>query len=586
MVTPQDIVLVMTIDLVNKRVKLTDNTDYAALGLTVNTVAVFGSITGPVGTVVNRDYQSVPLINIFAGQNESEWFDLPVNTNTGEVLLGNYTASIAVYSGGRFLNPAGSQAVGSQINIIGDLTTDASVGTKIGLYLPTGSAGVYTIATLTTTGASSSFTFEEPFIYNGPVGGYVFGTGIELQTELSVTNCLEQSNFVMQADVQYNCDQQKFESSDVSNYQGVTLDTRVHRIQYPRYANGTEVAADVVNTNVLTNKTLVLNNLWTGNYTVSITSTGQITVNSGFILLFGGQVVVEKNVICQSNVIKALSCISQILKAYQKLCAVGSTNQYQCDLTVINTSYLLMKLAQQKGDSVEANKHAQTIIAIANNYGCNCSNMDGSMGPVQIVAGNAVDTSFNQFVSPLQEPGDIFYASNAALNDRLPVGEIGQVLTVGDDQLPQWQNPVQDGNVLDVFYGPFIVSPLGYAMEYSFPAGFFAKDGDGFEFELVARPNTSSGLTILLNLTLQANVELETAVVHSVVKGRVFRLGNNWRAMIMVITPSGDVLTEETTAAATGVLAFDQALDFKIQADNTVFMRQFELNYISNKTVV
>lgn len=582
MVTSQDIQLVFTLDLLNKRAKVEDVTDYASFSESPTALIGLGTILDPAATIADRQTIGNSLIPLFSGATESNWFDVTVNTQTGEALLGNYTVN---YQLRRLVNFVSAPMTSGVLSFVGDFTTTFIPGATIYIYGPTSEVGAYTVDQSVFGGGQTLVSLVEDISFTGTVSLIVFDPENIEPINKSITLCHDKSNFNVKLEVTYSCDAACFKSKDVSDYQGVTLTSRTHRIQYPRYANGVEVAPDVVSTNIATNTQITLQNLWTGNYTVSVESEGELQVSNEFVILFGSRSVVERDVICKSSAIKARHCIYKLLQQYDKYCAMDrSTNPIQCALTSINTSYLLMRMYQQAGEGEKANQMALRIIDIANSYGCNCDHIDGTMGPVQVIASGVVDVFYNQFTSPLTEDGDIYYHIDGQ-DARLPAGDEARVLTIGPSGIPSWRKP--QGQALYYSFGSETIAGAVLYGGVTFPSAYITENGEGVEYEIFGRGSSGiSTVTARVGGFNGASVEVPNTA-EFIIKIRITREGNQWRTEALSMkADSGSI------SVASVLIPYDPSIDF-IQSvvvglifSDTFFLRMIRGNYTRFKQLV
>jgi len=582
----------MTIDLVNKRLKITDNTVYADFGETLNTLIAFGTVSGPVGVIAERNTMAQKLIALAFGQTESEWFNTPLSTSTGQPLLGNYSV---VYRVGKGINFSLAVVSSGVIAVIGTWVgpTGIEVGDFVQVYSPEGSAGVYEVLTVYQVEGDPNtyFTINED-LADGAISFLVM-KDYEYVTKNFVI-CHDTPAPEINIKITHSCEAASFKSSDVTEYGGIVLSSRTHRISLPRYTNGAAVGPDFVSNNLSTNKTIILQQLWTGGYTVSISVAGTNQVSEELIYLFAATSQRNYIVTCGTRAWMARQCIAELLGFYKKFCSQDSSrNPYQCALTQINAHYVLMKMYEQTSSVDQATQEANKIIEIANAYGCNCTMYNGDSGPVEIVAGSfgSIDDSL-----PWEATGDMLFYNDAAA-DRLPIGANFAVLTVVDG-VPTWQSVTtapgdlaiggvggQLGrlplgtlhHVLTVgASGPEYKKPQGdnfYLNDaqligtgvpaINLPAGYINEDGEGVMHSFVFRTTTAQTITARLGtIDYQVSSSLSTGTYN--VRAYVVKDGLNWKVVLETASTLGQQQIAVASFVASGPIAFDQPLEFTV----------------------
>lgn len=387
----------------------------------------------------------------------------------------------------------------------------------------------------------------------------------------------------------------------------------------PRYSNGAEVGPDYVSNDVATNKTIILQQLWTGGYTVSISVAGTNQVSSELIYLFAATAQRNYTVTCGTMAWMARQCIAKLLANYKKFCAQDSSrNPYQCALTQINTHYVVMKMYEQTGSVDQATQEANKIIEIANAYGCDCTMYNGDAGPVQIVAGSfgSIDSGL-----PWEDTGDMLFFNDDE-PDRLPIGASFSVLTVVDG-VPTWQTVTTtagdlaiggvDGqltrlalgtlhHVLTVgASGPEYNKPQGNNLYLNkatingsdipaaaLPAGYVTEEGEGVMHTFFFRTVTAQTITARLgSIDFQvSSSSLATGLY--MVRAYVVKESSDWRVVLEVVQFNSSVLLFTNTFPATDILAFDQPLAFTVFSNvpASATINNAETKYVKLKLAV
>lgn len=578
MVTPQDINLVATIDLSNRAIRVADLTNYGSLGENPAELVGLGVIYDPAGQVVAKTNLGDPLIALYQGQFQSAWYDVTLNTSTQLPLLGTYKIEYQLNK----VAPFSGVAAAGDLELAGDVTSDFAPGAIVYVQSPGLAAGFYTVASSAFSSPNTTVTFETPLPLSSGGVTLVLLTVVDVvETELEV--CLEQNTIDLNLRVTHSCEAGNLKSKDVTDYTGITLTSRVHRIQFPRYSNGVAVAEDVVSSVLATNGNITISELWTGNYTISVEVAGQKQVNNNFIVLFGSRKVLEYNVVCRDNVLKARNCIRELLKKYAQYCGRNiGTNPLQCVLTQINTHHMLMRMYQQTGEADLANEEAKKIIRLANAHGCNCDNLDGTFGPVLVTAGNIANV-FAQ-LSPLQNPGDLYFRNDQGIDSRLPIGQERFVLTSGASGLPEYQKP--QGDVFELNFNNDTVAGATPVGQVTIPADYITEDGEGVEYELYTvafTPGTSITASINAVAGCSANIA-DSADGPSIIRCSILRFGAQWRCRLMVIgVQSGVVDNDEVLIPAVGTEGFDAQNVLSLEFDNSTQVVGFRSGYVKTK---
>lgn len=170
-----------------------------------------------------------------------------------------------------------------------------------------------------------------------------------------------------------SCFTSQLTAKDESVYvqEGIESSTRSLKIQYPRNSLGTPVSAPVTTTN---ESVTIGPNIWTGNYTISL-STTIVYIKNGLSIQETITAYIDHAVRCYTNMCSILACVSSLNAKYfdaqQKGSARVSELQMQCfTVSLLLGEYNLALLCKDE------NKLTRISTALADflelNTGCNC----------------------------------------------------------------------------------------------------------------------------------------------------------------------------------------------------------------------
>jgi hypothetical protein len=540
MILESAINLKTTFDLVLKKYQSEDLTPITGIDPTV----LFGLVTvnAPNGEILSLDSYISPYINRGVSALSAEYY-LPLATGTALPLEGNYTFDYTIFK--RYSNPAVSTTAASAVvNVLGDqtqkvfesdtceITTGADAGTYTVVSVSYDGGLGQTLITLSeamtaTAGVTALFTFESSKTYE-----FCF-------KNLTPSLLIEQ---------EYSCDAAKFCSTDATDYVGLTVSSRQHRIKLPTYPNGTPIGSDVVGTAAV----IVIPELWTGQYTSSLEVSGSYVQLDELVVEFYTQGTKTTVVVCDSTASKARWCIAKLLTQFKSYCDKGlANNPYACALTAINTSFVLMKFHEELGEEDYANQFALSIIDIANRYGCDCNLTETTVNPVQVLPSSVISQILTGWQTPLTTAGDMYYRD--ILNDdaRLPIGGSYQYLMVGGGSLLGWAK--SEGEGFGQYFGPDTGQNIP---DFTIAKKYITDNFEGFVFSHVIRATVATDFTVTLEGGNATTISLPIGTFD--VSGYIYKSGADWKVELFALATAGTApVTTTGTHVATGTIGFD-----------------------------
>lgn len=326
-----------TFNLDDKTVTIEDIFDYSALTYT----SVFGNVTARMGnTIFHQNTNFDSSADIVIGTNTSVTFDLPVDTN-GNIIPASYSFSYAVKINGEVLialatvtPPSGSPFTSIVLNPASQPSIDAvqdnldAGGVQVISFKDSGDVEITTGVPNSTSGSA---TIGFPAVTTASFASIAKVTVTATTTYTKVfTYAWEGCDEVtLNLCVSSNCYTSQLTAIDATSYpSGVTL-SRAIVIQYPRLANGSSVLPSVTTTDA--SKTIGPN-IYTGNYTVSLSSALTWTQDDGLIVNTTSTSYKEENVQCTNGLCGLSECINAYRTAYMNALAVGARDIQQLQL--------------------------------------------------------------------------------------------------------------------------------------------------------------------------------------------------------------------------------------------------------------
>lgn len=589
MITAADIDLLVTFDSVNKVFIGIDNTDYTGLG--EPTAGLYGLLasTSPVGTLLNLPDYTAPWIDLNGGGLVSANAALPIDTNLGNALFGEYQFIYTVqrvYSNAAIAKTSGS----ADVILIGDQTANIVVGTLLTLTTGDADDGVYTVTAVSYDGGAvqTTVTLSASMTVSATATG-VFQTNISKTYKFCYTDLIPNLDITLS----HSCFAGVFKTVDNTQYGTSVIATRDHRLMFPTYSNGNPVAADVVDSDVLTNKIIQVSNLWTGAWRSSISATGSYIQVDGLAVSWSISGVDSQDVECLDAASDARNCLAKMLISYQTQCSSGTiNNDLTCALISANTYYMTMQMFLSVGDTNNANLNAISIISIANSYGCGCSLSGSDTEPTRVIAGTDIASLLPS--SALTTIGDMLIRNAENADSRLPIGTEGQSLTVVGG-LPVWtsllpwttagdiliKDAANASSRLPIGTQYFQLTSIGTVVAYSKPQGdvllnssaeitgvvptytllanYTTEDFEGIEIKFNVKNTTTGDITFSVSGS-PITISGLAASLHEVTL-RIYREGTDWKIYLTAMDWRNTIsYVNSTTANAVAALAFDQAL--------------------------
>lgn len=436
----------LTLDLTAKTGRVTDSTNYAALGLdvSVNQAKALASILFQGEVIVAKTTVGDPLIDLQSGATYFE-FDLELDSD-GEVANGIY--EISDYSVACVLTA--TDIAGDQTFYFageGDLSTSFTEGDTI--TVPSGvNAGTFTVIEAANFSGILIVTVEEDTTAQTGISlacAVVFA-GTLANTTFTYSGCTQIAAAAsLVADCEYG-DNGTFSVSNTTDITTQTITSLTATINYPSW---TEEAPIVV-----TSLPYVNNRLATGTYSVTLSEVISQTQSDGLILSYTAVFTGEFKVSCAGSLCGMLPCIENLRAAHAEQLRLNKISPYQ-----VYVDNLLMYLTQADGykacgnydDYRTALANAQAQIDAS---GCDCSCCDDDTLQWVYNTSSAAQTAI-----------ELLQAQVEALENPTVYSKVlfDSVFPLSDDQALLPNNPT--------FYRPFTdISEITIAKEYLAPS--------------------------------------------------------------------------------------------------------------------
>lgn len=193
---------------------------------------------------------------------------------------------------------------------------------------------------------------------------------------------------------------------DTTDLTNIVLTSKKYVFQFPNGADGSPVKDDVIVEGVNSSKTYTITSLYSNTYTVSVTIAGTYSY-SNYEVVFSHSCLKEHVVSYNSSLSVVKGCLSNMIDLYEKQCKMGGpSSALECDLSLIQSKYVLAQLYDADGDEDLYSEVVDEIVLIAKRNGCSCSSLSGSE-PALIIG----DSSIN--VLP---PGSVIHYAHTCEN--------------------------------------------------------------------------------------------------------------------------------------------------------------------------
>jgi hypothetical protein len=361
----------LTLNLTTKKGRVTDTTDYAALGLTVGDFAAKGLGTIYFGGEIIYQHNSVgdPLIDLEAGDTFFE-FDLELDGN-GDVANGVYAVDYSLRLAGSVdllsVTEPDTLVVDTNLwladylvadNVLTVMPSDADVDVVSAVL---NEAGDEVTITVTGTLDDTDLTFDFDITNDQTSASYTFAGCTQLESKVTFVS---------------DCDYGDFGSFSVSNNTAITTETLVSlncTINYPSWTGEDPI---VVTTLPYSN-----NRLATGAYSVKLTEVISQTQTDGLILIYtavnglsgNGE---EFNVSCAGSLCGLSPCIENLRAAHYQELTNNKISKYQKYVDNVNLYYIQAQTYKACGDLDDYAAAIAAIEATLDASGCECSCCD------------------------------------------------------------------------------------------------------------------------------------------------------------------------------------------------------------------
>lgn len=379
------------IDLDEKKVRVVDQTDYAAQSVSLSTLSAKGLGTIRFdGAIVAQKLTAVdPLVDLQGGDTASEWFNAVLDSS-GNVAFGTY--SIADYSVRTALTGytvatvgAGTGGAGNYLLLGVTLESVLSDGDSITISNSNvvGNNGVKTIAVAedldnsvrlyvdqvvsTETPSVSLLTFDITKLTGSATGVYA---GCEKITP----------SFTFDADCDYGLFG-RLSVLDTTTLNGQVVVSKLLTLMYPSWKDTANVTSATGG--------IVLNALSTGTWTILNAYT--LTMTSGDLLItYDASIQDEKKVTCSGSLCGLLPCIDNLWKAHREAVKTGfSKYQYFVDGILLNYTQAIEY--KKCGEYEKYQEKVDAIDTLLDDSGseCSCCDDDVLIDVVNATAGEA-----------------------------------------------------------------------------------------------------------------------------------------------------------------------------------------------------
>lgn len=372
--------LTLTINATAKTGRLTDTTDYAAVGVDVTTMEAkgLGTIYFNGDILFQRLTIGSPLINLAGGATYVD-FDLDLDT-TGELANGTYEVDYSV-------------GITLDVNsVAGDITApyDSVVlmeGTDFAQNLEEGdtftitggsNAGEWTVESAENVSGQLGVHVDAAMVTEGDVGATAyFLFGDTFSSSYTYSGCTQKTASVsISADCNYGTFG-SFTAADSTDYGTQTMVSSEMTINYPAWTQNTDdpPAPVVVTSDERISKTIT--RLATGTWTVSLSDVMSYTQTDGLIVSYTITVEEEFRVSCAGSFCCMASCYITLANAHYEALRTNRVSQYQQYFDQCTRYFTLASIYQQCGE------YAQMQSAIASfqstldsSNTCTCSDCD------------------------------------------------------------------------------------------------------------------------------------------------------------------------------------------------------------------
>jgi len=320
-------------------VKIKDLTPYVANNIAL--AQVKGNIKGSYGATVFHETVSWSTPDIVRASADSKTFLLPVDSN-GKVINATYdfkytvqvTEDIVYSIGTNFNAVSGTPFTSIQlttvtspvVDAINALLTNPNYSSVQVRFLDAGGATLGTTTNMLGCSVGGLITFASMSLAAfADIASIIFiATSLNEKT-FSYTFC--NKPITPNLCVTSNCFLSQLYAKDESVYPAyLDSTTRTMVIQFPRLANGTPVETAITTANA---SYTVGPNIWSGNYTVSLSVIYQYTESDGLIVIDTLVAYSEQNVRCDNGLCSMAGCIATLSMKYTEAIKSGSKDAYE-----------------------------------------------------------------------------------------------------------------------------------------------------------------------------------------------------------------------------------------------------------------
>lgn len=389
-------------------VNIKDTTNYSSGGITNSQVK--GNVTGKYGATIFHQNDDFLDPDINRGVADNVTFLLPVDT-AGKAINAAYTFiyAIKVLAEALFatsdVNAPGAtpfttiqlssytQEIVDEINAI----VAASNHSNVKIRFLNGST------VLATSNFTSCSNLGVLSFASTATASFADIDGIQIIADAEYSNTFSYSfcnpTTVAKLDVVSDCLASQLTATDSTVYPGnlSELLDRELKIQYPRYADGTDTEAPVTTSDAA--KTIGPN-IWSGNYTVSLITQLNYTQSDDLNVQYTVTGYVEHNVDCSSSICGLAGCISTLRWKYQAAKREGSAymaelREQNFEVSLMVNDYNIAMMCKNRTKMTAVISELTTYLRENTGCDCGCTTDQTTGEPTLIYATLSTDQTTN-----------------------------------------------------------------------------------------------------------------------------------------------------------------------------------------------
>lgn len=389
----------LTIDVTNKKGRVTDTTDYASLGISTSFFGLKG-----LGVIYFQGQQIVskltigdPLIDLASGDTYFE-FDLELDVN-GEIANGVYKVDYSLYID----TTVSGVNYGAGVTLPNTFDPGASFqwlanflepGNTVTLYTPTMGGGNQDVTVLTAVYVDPNMTITTNETITQVWDFFsITLTNLQSSTLYTYSGCVQSPAKV---NFTYDCEygtNGTFAVSNATDLTGQNLLSLNATINYPAWTSTTPT----FNSQIVTTSLPYSNNvLATGTFGVTLSEVIQKIQNDGLIITYTASVTEEFNVSCIGSLCNLIPCIESLRNAHAIELQRNRISKYQ---VFVDNVLLYYTESQNYRNCGEMDKYRATLALLeaqldASGCECGCCDPDTYMW-VNNSATSTIDSLIN-----------------------------------------------------------------------------------------------------------------------------------------------------------------------------------------------